>query len=372
MAEVKVLHMADLHLQWPFGAMGADRHRGLLRREELKTVFTRIIDLAAHEAVDLLLIAGDLFEHVHATRGLMQFIDQQFQRISGTRVFISPGNHDPFIDGSYYQTYPWAPNVHIFGPEPERVDLPDLPVSVYGWGFGAWEVQSFQLGAIRVADPGRINLVLCHGGEAPYHPLPVGDLAAIGADYIALGHIHKEGVLPLQNGRSIARYPGSPEALSFGEPGEHGVLLGSVSKNEARLTLAHVGHRRYISAPVDVDGAVSLEDIVQAIAAVDSPAACAQNCYRLTLTGAVDPELTVDLPLLQEKAAEAFYFLKLEDQTRPDHDLARLAMEHTARGLFVQRLMAMAQAQADPTARQRIQRALALGLAAFDGKGGAR
>lgn len=372
MAKVKVLHMADLHLEWPFAAMGADRHRGRLRREELKDAFVRIIDLAAHERSDLLLIAGDLFEHTHATRGVMQFIDQQFRRIPGAHIFISPGNHDPYVDGSYYQTYPWAPNVHIFGPEPERVDLPDLPVSVYGWGFGAWEVRSFQLAGIRVADPGRINLLLCHGGEEPYHPIPLTDLAEIGADYIALGHIHKEGVFLEQDGRAVARYPGSPEALGFGEPGQHGVLIGTVSKAETCLSFAPIGRRRYISAPVDVDGAVSLEDIVRSILAVDSPALCAQHCYRLTLTGAVDPELTVDLPLLQEKVAEAFYFVKLEDQTHPDHDLARLSMERTARGLFVQRLVSLEAMESDPVVRRRIRRALALGMAAFEGKGGAR
>lgn len=375
MPGVKLLHMADMHLEWPFAGMGMDGAKGRLRREELKAVFTSIIDLAEREAVQVLLIAGDLLESQYAHRGTAQFLDRQFRRIPHTHIFISPGNHDPFLPNSYYQSYPWAENVHIFGAEPERVDLEDLSVSVLGWGFPAWEVPQWRLGTVPALDPRRINLAVIHGGEGAYHPFRPTDLAALaakGVDYIALGHIHQGGVMLEQGGRVIARYAGSPEALSFGEPGEHGVYLGSVTKEETRLTFVPTGLRRYISREVPVDGAVSLEDLMDRILAVDSAAERTQHCYRLTLTGAVDPELAVDLPLLQEKAADQFYHLKLMDATRPDWDLEALAAERSARGLFVRRMQAMAQAETDPSQRRRIQRALDLGLQALAGKGGAR
>jgi DNA repair protein SbcD/Mre11 len=369
--EVKVLHMADMHLEWPFAAMGAEGAKGRLRREELKAVFAGIIGLALSEAVQVLLLAGDLFEHAHAGRGLMKFIDQQFQRIPRTRVFISPGNHDPLLPNSYYLSYPWASNVHIFGPEAERVDLPDLPVSVYGWGFGAYEVRECHLAGLRAQDPARISLAVVHGGDEAYHPFRPADLAALGADYIALGHIHKEGVLLEQGGRVIARYSGSPEALGFGEPGEHGVYLGTVGKQENRLRFVPTGRRRYETLTVDVTGAESLEDVVARVLAVDEPDARRQHCYRLALTGAVEPGFSVDLSVLAARLANEFYFVKLADETRPDYDLAALARERSARGLFVQRLLAQEAAAPDGAARARIRRALTLGLEAF-GRGGAR
>ncbi|MDB4894897.1 MAG: hypothetical protein JWN15_1159 [Firmicutes bacterium] len=374
MPEVKLLHMADMHLEWPFAGMGVDGARGRLRREELKAVFAGIIDLALREQVQVLLLAGDLFEHAHATRGVIKFIDQQFRRIPGTRVFISPGNHDPLLPNSYYQSYPWAPNVHIFGPEAERVDLPDLPVSVYGWGFDAWEVRECRVAGLRAQDPSRINLVVVHGGDEAYHPFRPADLAALGADYIALGHIHKEGPVLEQGGRVIARYSGSPEALSFGEPGEHGVYLGSVAKDGARLAFVPTGQRRYVTAAVDVTGAESLEELAEHICRIDGLDARRQHCYRLTLTGAVAPGLRVDLPVLQAKLADEFYFVKLADQTRPDYDLPALAQERSVRGLFVQRLLALEAGAPDEAERQRVRQALALGLEAFGaaGKGGAR
>lgn len=359
-----MLHMADMHLAWPFAGDGP---RAGVRREELKAVFTSMIDLAIEQQVQILLIAGDLFEHAHAGRGLIKFIDDQFRRIAGVHVFISPGNHDPLLPDSYYRSYPWAPNVYIFGPTAERVDLPDMPVSVYGWGFDTWEVRDYRLAGLRVVDPSRVNLVVLHGGDEKYHPFRPADLAAIGADYIALGHIHKEGSFLEQQGRVIARYSGSPEALGFGEPGEHGVYLGSVEKQVNRMAWVPTGRRRYITAEVDVSGAISLEDVAARMTEVAEPAARAQHAYRLTLTGAVDPELLLDLTVLQATLADQFYLLKLADRTSPDYDLAALSRERSARGLFVQRLQTMAAAEPDPAVRRRIERALALGLAAFGG-----
>lgn len=370
MRVVKLLHMADMHLEWPFAGIGIDGHRGRARREELKATFAAIVDLALAEKVHLFLIAGDLFEHQHVTRSTVRFLEQQFRRLGeNVRVFISPGNHDPYMEGSYYRSYPWPENVHIFGPRVERVDLDDLGVSVYGWGFGSWEVDSCQLEGLRVADPDRINLLVVHGGEGRYHPFRPADLEATGADYVALGHIHKPGVFLEAGGRVIAPYPGSPEALSFGEPGRHGVIVAEVSKGGSALRFHATGKREFITREVDCTGALTPEDLVSALLAVDPEPARQTHCYRLTLTGTLPPDLAVDLPLLHERLAPHFYHLRLEDRTRPDYDLEQLAQERSARGLFVRRLLAM---EAEGGDRERIRRALRLGLAAFEEGGGPR
>ncbi|HWI63143.1 MAG TPA: DNA repair exonuclease [Symbiobacteriaceae bacterium] len=370
MRDVRILHVSDVHLDWPYTGLGGEL-KSRLRREELKASFAAIIDLALREQVQVLLVAGDLFEHKYASRGTIKFIDDQFRRLGSVPVFISPGNHDPFVAGSYYETYPWAPNVYIFGPEPERIDVPGLPVTVRGWGFPTWEVRESQLRRFPPAVPGRVNLVVVHGGDAVYHPLPAAELAALGADYVALGHIHKAGVVLEQAGRVIARYSGAPEALGFGDPGEHGVFVGTVSTEYTRLTWVPVGRRQYHTVDVNVTGAASVDDLAAAIRGVAPAVERLQHGYRLTLVGAVHPELRVDVALLTEMLADEFYLLKLMDGTAPDVDLEALARERGARGLFVQRLLAMEQAESDPARRRVVRRALAHGLAAFAGKGGA-
>lgn len=369
--DVRILHVSDIHLDWPFTGLGGGETRSRLRREEVKAVFADIIDLALRAQVQVVLVAGDLFEHKYATRSTIKFIDDQFRRLGDVPVFISPGNHDPFVPGSFYETFPWAPNVHIFGPEPERVDLDGLPVTVRGWGFPTWEVRECQLRRFPAAAPGRVNLVVVHGGEGAYHPFSAADLAALRADYIALGHIHKQGAMLEEAGRVIARYSGSPEALHFGEPGEHGVYVGTVSTDYARLEFVPTGRRRYVSIDVDVTGAVSVADLAAAVRAVAPAAERSQHGYRITLCGAVSADLRVDVALLLDLLSPEFFVLKLVDGTAPDVDLQALARERSARGLFVQRLLEMEQAEADPVRRRVVRKALTHGLAAFAGKGGA-
>ncbi len=372
MQRIKVLHMADMHLEWPFAGMGVDSHRGRMRREELKEVFAATVDLAIREQVELFLIAGDLFEHEHLTRATVRFLEQQFRRMDGIRVFISPGNHDPLLPNSYYRSYPWPSNVHIFGTTPERVDLPDRSVSVYGWGFGAWEVAEYQLGDLKVADPARVTIVVVHGGDEKYHPFTSAELAAIGADYIALGHIHKTDVVLADGDRVIARYAGSPEGLSFGEPGRHGVYVGSVGKDGNDLAFVPVGRREQITLEVDLTGAATPEEAQELIRACDTEERRLQHCYRVMLKGTPDADLAVDLPVWQEQLAGQFYLLRLVDQTRPDIDLVAVARERSARGLFVQRMSALEAEAQEPAERERIRRALQIGLVAFQERGSGR
>lgn len=374
MAEVRVLHTADLHLDWPFASMGSDGKKGRFRREELKDAFVGVIDLAAAQRVDLLLIAGDLFEHAHVTRSTIQFLDQQFRRIPEVRIFVSPGNHDPYLPDSYYRSHPWPEHVTIFTPQGDRCDLEigGQPVTVAGWGFGGWEEHQSHLSGLAAAGPGRIHLVCLHGGEVPYHPFGPAELGALRADYVALGHIHQGGTVLEQDGRVVARYSGSPEPLGFGEPGEHGVWLGTVGRGLSRMEFLPTARRRYQTVACDLTGAGTVEEVTAAIGGAATGEEAARDCFRILLTGALQAGFSLDLPLLEGRLQDRFWFLRLVDRTGPGWDLDELARERSARGLFVRRLTAMAAGARSPEEQHRIERALMLGLGALAGKGEAR
>lgn len=367
------LQMADLHLAWPF--TGLPERISRLRRAELRAALVRLVDLALAERVDLVLIAGDLYEHTHADRPLATFVAEQLARLDPIPVLVSPGNHDPILPGSYWDSFPWPPNVHRFGPVPERVDLDQLNLSVWGWGFGSWEVHQFQLGGIRRA-PGRINLGLFHGGGAPYHPFGIPELEALGLDYVAIGHIHKPGPLIGRDGQLLAWYSGSPEPLSFGEPGEHGVLIGRVEAAEGgrnRVTCRFVptAARSCLTRSVDLSGISGPEAAAALIGAAFSEQERERDLCRAQLTGRIDPELTLEPAMIEEMLAQAFLHLRVEDQTEPDWDLEAIAREKSVRGLFVERLQRLA-AGADEQEGARIRRALHLGLTALAKGEGAR
>jgi DNA repair exonuclease SbcCD nuclease subunit len=99
---MKFLHLADCHLDAPFVELGQLLNKSNARRYELKETFDKAIELAKQEKVDAIFIAGDFFEQKYVTKSTINFLNSKFMEIPNIQVFISPGNHDPFINNSYY------------------------------------------------------------------------------------------------------------------------------------------------------------------------------------------------------------------------------------------------------------------------------
>ena len=92
----RFVHTADLHLDSPLKSL-ALRNEALARLIDAATRETcaRIIDLAATEAVDALLIAGDLYDGANTSMKTAAFLSSELARLPPEiRVFIIKGNHD--------------------------------------------------------------------------------------------------------------------------------------------------------------------------------------------------------------------------------------------------------------------------------------
>lgn len=354
------MHTANVHLDWPFPGFGLDGAGGRARREELKQMLAALVAMANHRECHVVLIAGALFAQRYVTRSTIQFANELFGAAAPIRFFLLPGRHDPATPTSYYRLFPWAPNVHVFGPGWERVDLDEVGASVYGIGWVQEEGGPSAADLRPVADPARINLVLLHG------EFGAADLDRVGADYIALGGRHQHATIFAQNGRPLAQYPGTPESLTWEEHGARGVLVGAVDKTGARLEFVQTGGREAVERSLDLTGARHEQDVINALLAVDIAARRQRHLYRITLTGLVDPYLTLDLPLIAERLASEFHLLRLIDQTMPDYDFERLSRERTARGHFISQMLALQQQALDPATADRVRRALRLGMRAFE------
>ena len=66
---LKILHTGDIHLDSPFSKL--DARRAEIRRGELRTSFISMMQYARKNAVDLILVAGDLFDTEFVTRETM-------------------------------------------------------------------------------------------------------------------------------------------------------------------------------------------------------------------------------------------------------------------------------------------------------------
>ncbi len=98
----------------------------------------RIVDLCLSEAVDALLVAGDMYDRDQTSMKTARFLAEQFRRLTeaGVRVFVIRGNHDHGARITSGLTLP--DGVHLFGKQPgcEVVERKGgMPIAIHGLSF---------------------------------------------------------------------------------------------------------------------------------------------------------------------------------------------------------------------------------------------
>lgn len=217
---MKFVHIADIHFDVPFSSLNRIQKLGDIRRLEQREVFKKVIQYIKANNIEYLFISGDLYEHQYIRQSTIEYIGKLFEEISDTKIYISPGNHDPFIINSYYNKYKFSENVHIFGHEIQVIR--NEGVNIYGYGFSDFYDRNSRIEEIKLNRKEDINILITHGStdsgneqDKEYNPLSEKKLSQIGFDYIALGHIHKSNYAN-QNFENII-YPGSLISLGFDE-----------------------------------------------------------------------------------------------------------------------------------------------------------
>lgn len=236
---MKFVHIADVHFDMPFTTLET-RKLGEQRRIEQRNAFKKVIDYIKENNIPYLFICGDLYEQEYVKKSTIEYINKLFKTILDTKVFIVPGNHDPYIKNSYYEKFNWTSNVKIFKEELEKVE--DKNVNIYGYGFEDFYMKQKETISEELNEE-KINILLTHGtldgGKKDallYNPIAKTELKSYKFDYIGLGHIHKISYKEEKNQNIV--YPGSLISLGFDELGTHGMI---VRRNRRRHKKAKLG-----------------------------------------------------------------------------------------------------------------------------------
>ena len=259
---MKILHTSD----WHVGKVlkGQDRY------EEHEAVLGSLIQAARTEDVDLVLIAGDLFETSVPSPRAQGLVMRALLalREDGRQVVAIAGNHDnPSLLDSVYRPALGQLGLHILGtpkaPEAggtlhlttrrgEHATVAAMPFLSQRFAVRAAELllhESAQhsldyarrvgaiLGSLTAPfSPGTVNIVMGHltllggrrgGGERDVQSTFEYEVPAsvfpTSAHYAALGHLHRQQEVPAP---CPAYYSGSPLAIDFGEEAnEPGALI---------------------------------------------------------------------------------------------------------------------------------------------------
>ena len=127
---MKFVHIADMHFDTSFAQIN-NSNLGNSRRLEQRKALKKVIEYIKENNVDYLFIAGDFYEHKFIRESTIEYINKLFKEIESTKIFITPGNHDPYIKNSFYNKYNWNNNVHIFNSQISCVT--DGDVNIYGY-----------------------------------------------------------------------------------------------------------------------------------------------------------------------------------------------------------------------------------------------
>jgi len=359
---LKFIHASDFHLDSAFGALDA-RQAAARRRESRETVF-RLANYVNRHDIDLVLLAGDLFDSGNAFRETGEQLAQALGQMEA-KVFIAPGNHDWYGPGSPWKTVAWPENVHVFTENIlTEVELPEWNLVIHGAAFTGAEQSAGLLSGFTAPEDGKLHIGLLHGeidpAEVRYNPIRKAEIATSNLHYLALGHIHKR-MEPVTYGATVCAWPGCIEGRGFDELGEKGFYEGTLEDSgKISLTFVPFAPRRYEILEVDVTGKLPRTAVEEAL-----PTETVRHLYRIILTGETGEE-GADAAALREALADRFYSLEVRDHTRVAEDVWQRAGEDSLRGLFLRELRTKWEAARTEEERETITKAARFGLAALD------
>lgn len=369
----RILHFADLHLDASFAASGLPTAVGSWRRVDLNSTLERILSLAREREVDAVTIAGDLFEQEYTLPDTLVWLKQQFTQLAPIRVFIAPGESDPYSDKSLYTLIRWPENVTIFSRR--WLTAVELAPDIHLWGAAHPPTQNRRRFDHFQVDQDGTNLLLLHAidlaeEQAKQTSTFLIDLASIeaaGFDFALLGHQHTARLWPEEAPRCI--YPGSPEPLTLEQSGEANyVALLTIEAGVCTPELIPVGQWRYLSLEVDLTGCDSTEAVTnrtqESLQATENSNE-ERSIYYVTFTG--KPNFDLDIEALYDRVESKAYIHYRTDLSMT-YDLKQLIQEPTTRGLLVRNFQSRLENATSEQERRFALTALDLALRSLDGR----
>ena len=314
---MKFIHISDIYL-------GAEPDKGKewseQRAKELYETFDRVIQLCIDEKINLLMIAGNLFNSQPTVEDLEK-LDETLLRLEGTRTVILGGFRDYISPGCAMETYKFrSKTVVLPGGRTANAYLKGINTCVTGYSYDRPVVENDVISEISPGRKDAVNILLACGGDSQHMPFDRKKLARKGFAYAALGGSRK----PVHILKDRMAYCGSPEPLSPADTGKHGIIIGEVKDGKTTINWMPFSKRNYVTFNIDVSYNISGEQLSDAI--VDRVRKLGfDNIYTISYTGLVDSKLSIDLKRIKDR----YNIYDIIDNTVPMSDLENMEAEHT-------------------------------------------
>lgn len=343
---MKIIHCADVHLASRLSS-NLDERRAKLRRDEILNTFLRMIDYAADNSVDVILIAGDLFDTGRVQARVRNAVEGAIRKHPDIVFYLIRGNHDAsgFLDA--LEEIP--DNLKLFGAEWTSYVLnPQGAGNIVLTGAELSADNAGMLYGSLVPDYEKFNIVMLHGQQNNYTSKNRAEIIALselrnkGIDYLALGHVHEYHMEELDK-RGMWCYSGCLEGRGFDECGEHGFVLLDIDEERLKCEYEWIpfAGRSLHTIEIDVTGCSDSMEIIDAVQDVMARTPISpKDMVKIVLTGHVDVTCEKDSDFITQKLEEQFFFLKIYDETKLTVDFDRFLTDESLKGEFVRQVRA--------------------------------
>ncbi len=300
---MRLFHAADLHLDSPMRGLVAYPEAPV---EELRlatrVALGNLVDAAIEEAVDAVVIAGDIFDGdwPHYGTGVRFVYEMGRLREADVPVVIVTGNHD--AESKLTKSLPLPNNVHMLtARQAQTVTFEEIGLAVHGQSYATPAVvddlsasypspvaDMFNLGLLHTSADGR-------PGHEHYAPCSVDTLVAHGYDYWALGHVHSREVLSTD---PPIVFPGNLQGRGMRETGPKGATLIEVG-HDGTITFEQriLDCVRWELIELDATGCAARDDVCERIGAAVRRAVGGAGdrllAARIAITGVTDAHSTL-------------------------------------------------------------------------------
>jgi exonuclease SbcD len=347
---LRLLHTADVHL----GARHADLgEEASAQRERQFAAFQATIELALAEKLDLVLIAGDLFDSNTQPRRSVERVAAELGRLveAKIRTVIIPGTHDVYDRSSVYRAYDLPAMsgttadddfVTILTPERPDIVLSACDVVVHARVFATKRAPHSPLADLRVKGDDRAtwHVGLVHGAIAISGKTDTDDvvinreeIGPTGLDYLALGHWHSA-----QQGRAggvAYAYSGAPEPIALDQDRAGKVLLVTLEAVNGNRSVTveerQVGRTKF--ERIEIDGATirSQPGLVAQLAARADP----DLVLDARIVGVRPDDLDLDADEVEQQLKPSFLKVRLRDLALAALTQGALPPPDTIAGAFI-------------------------------------
>lgn len=312
---MKFLHTADWQIGMRAAHVGA---AGTRVREERLSAARRVIDAARNAGAEFIVVCGDTFEDNGVDRVLVQKVVDILGGFGGP-VYVTPGNHDPFMPGSVWEHPAWRSSDNV------RILWEETPIEVSGGTLFPCPAREQHSGKdptawILAGDSRGIRVGLAHGTvegvyqEEPDYPIPRNAVKRAGLDYLAIGHWHSTATYSATDGTVRMAYSGTHETTKFGERDSENALIVEIAGPGAApvITPVRTGGLTWSVMEEEVREPGDLARLRQRVEALENPGA---TLLDLRVAGLLSAQDRDELARIEEILASRFLFGRI-DATR--------------------------------------------------------